>query len=239
MERTVMVFPMAPGVSDQDAEKISVMCRERPEEYRESRSRLGISLERVYLQSTPMGSFVVAYVESEGQAGETMGKMAASELPFDQDFARLVKEIHGVDLMSPPPGAPPETVGSWADADAPRGRGLAICAPLIPGQEDAGRRFTAQAFSTRRDEMTASRRAIDQCVEVVTLHDTPMGPIVGVYLEGTDPVEGNRKLTESTEPFDLWFRGQLKTIFPPEIDFDKPVPPVKEMFDSETLTVGG
>lgn len=58
---------------------------------------------------------------------------------------------------------------------------------------------------------------------------------VGVYLEGTDPVEGNRKLTESTEPFGLWFKSQLKTIFPPEIDFDKPVPPVKEIFDSETL----
>ena len=182
-----------------------------------------------------MGSFVVAYVESEGAAGETMGKMAASELQFDQDFARLVKEIHGVDITEPPHGAPPETVGNWVDADAPRGRGLAFCAPLIPGQEDAGRRLTAEAFSARRDEMTASRRALGHCVEVVTLHDTPMGPIVGVYLEGTDPVEGNRKLTESTEPFDLWFKGQLKTIFPSEIDFDKPVPPVKEIFDSETL----
>jgi hypothetical protein len=235
MERGVLVFPVAPGVSDEEADKVSAMFRERPDEYRESRSRLGITLERAYLQPTPMGSFVMAYGESDGNPGETMGKMAASELPIDQDFVRLVKEIHGFDLTTPPTGAPPETIGAWVDADAPLGKGLAFCAPVIPGQEDAGRRFATEAFQTRRDEMTASRRALGQSKEIVTLHDTPMGPIIAVYLEGRDPVEANRRLAASTEPFDLWFKGELAKIFPPEIDFSQPLPPVKEMFDSDAL----
>jgi hypothetical protein len=54
-------------------------------------------------------------------------------------------------------------------------------------------------------------------------------------LEGRDPVEANRRLAASTEPFDLWFKGELAKIFPPEIDFSQPLPPVKEMFDSDAL----
>jgi hypothetical protein len=235
MDRSVLVFPLAPGVSDEDADKISAMFRERPDEYRESRAGLGITLERAYLQPTPMGSFVMAYGESDGGMGETIGKMVASERPLDQDFLRLVKEIHGVDVTAPPQSAPPETIGEWVDADAPRGKGLAFCAPLIPGKEAEGRRFATEAFQTRRDEMTASRRALGQSKEIVTLHDTPMGPIIAVYLEGRDPVEANRKLAASREPFDLWFKAELAKIFPPEIDFSQPLPPVKEMFDSTTL----
>ena len=201
---------------------------------------MGISLERAYLQPTHMGDFVVAYMESERPSPETIGMMAASELAIDQEFVRLVKEVHGVDVSMPPPGAPPETVGTWVDPDAKtRGRGMAFCAPFIPGAEDAGRRFSTEAFRTRVDEMTASRRALGQTVEVVTLHETPMGPITGIYLEGADPVEGNRRLAASTEPFDLWFKGELAKLYPPQIDFSKPIPPVREIFDSESLPAGG
>jgi hypothetical protein len=84
--------------------------------------------------------------------------------------------------------------------------------------------------------LTASRRELGQSVEVVTLQATPNGPITGVYLEGKDPVEANRRLTESTAPFDMWFKGELAKLYPPEVDFSKPVPAVFELFDSETLS---
>jgi hypothetical protein len=236
MERTVMAFPVKPGATPEEIDAIAKMFRIRPAEYRESRNHLGISLERAYHQPTPMGDFVSTYVESEGSAGEAVAKMAASELAIDQEFARLVNEVHGVDLTSPPEGPPPETIGVWTDPDATtRGRGLAFCAPLLPGVEDAGRRFAAEAFQTRRDEMAASRRALDQTVEVVTLQNTPQGQIICVYIEGTDPVSANRRFAESDAPFDRWFKDQTATLFPPEIDFNQPVPPVREIFDSESL----
>jgi len=239
MQRTVLTFPVKPGVSREQASAISEMFLARPQEYRESRSRLGITLERTYYQPTPMGDFVVVYAESTEPAGQTVGMMAGSDLPIDKDFARLVMEIHGIDLSVPPPGNPPETIGEWVDPDVrTRGRGLAVCAPFRPEADAAGRQFTKEAFETRRDELTASRRALGQSVEIVTLQETPHGPITGIYLEGIDPVEGNRKLTESTEPFDMWFKGELGKLYPPEIDFSKPIPPVFEQFDSETLAPG-
>ena len=83
--------------------------------------------------------------------------------------------------------------------------------------------------------MTTSRRALDQNVEVVTLTETPQGPICGIYIEGTDPFEGNRTFAASTEPFDVAFKQELKTLFPPFIDFNQPVPGVAEIFDSHAL----
>jgi hypothetical protein len=239
MERTVMAFPVVPGATAEQVDSVSAMFRSRPGEYRESRRSTGVSLERVYHQPTPMGDFVVVYIESEGSAAEALAKGAASELSIDQDFVRLVNAVHGIDVTAAPVGPPPETTGVWIDPDATtRGRGLAFCAPLIPGAEDAGRTFAREAFETRRDEMTASRRALDQTVEVVTLQETPQGSIVCVYLEGADPAGANRILAASDAPFDVWFKGQLATLFPPEIDFSKPIPPVRELFDSEAMPAG-
>ncbi|HLZ08886.1 MAG TPA: hypothetical protein VKT80_09885, partial [Chloroflexota bacterium] len=67
------------------------------------------------------------------------------------------------------------------------------------------------------------------------LQSTPMGDVINVYLEGKDPVAGNVKFAASTSEFDVWFKRQLSEIFPPFIDFSKPVPGVEEIFDSQTL----
>jgi hypothetical protein len=71
--------------------------------------------------------------------------------------------------------------------------------------------------------------------EVVTLLGTPMGPIVTVYVEGADPEASNVKFAASTAPFDVWFKEQLGTIFPPEIDFNQPAPAGREIFDSTAI----
>ena len=47
---------------------------EHPDEYRESRRGAGVVLERAYLQKTPMGSFVVAYIESTRTLRRTTAK---------------------------------------------------------------------------------------------------------------------------------------------------------------------
>lgn len=85
------------------------------------------------------------------------------------------------------------------------------------------------------NEFAASRRALTQNIEVVTVLSTPMGDFASVYLEGEDPAEGNRKFAASQSPYDRWFKDELKKLFPPEVNFDVPVPPVEELFDSMTL----
>jgi hypothetical protein len=96
-----------------------------------------------------------------------------------------------------------------------------------------GRAWAKETFD--HEGMTTSRRALDQNIEVVTISYTPHGPVAAVYLEGADPVEGNRTFAASTEPFDVRFKEELGNLFPPIIDFNQPVPAITEIFDSHAL----
>ena len=107
---------------------------------------------------------------------------------------------------------------------------MALCAPLAPGATERARAFVADAY--HRDEFTASRRRLHVSEELLTLQSTPQGDIVGLYIEGDDPAQGNAGFAASTEPFDLWFKEELTKIFPPAIDWSKPVEGVEEIFDS-------
>ncbi len=238
MYRIVLAFPVVPGKSEAEVTAIADVFRSRPVEYREARQRIGITRERAYYQKSPMGDFVVAYIESERPYSEAAASLVSSTQDIDHQFVRHVNEVHGVDLTQPPAGPAPETVAEWFDPNASgRLRGMAFCAPLLPGRYDAGKAWAHEAFVTRRDELTASRRAWGQTGEVVTVMQTPHGDICCVYLEGTDPVEGNRKFAASNTEYDRWFKDQLKTLFPPQVDFNQPVPSVTEIFDSASLLV--
>ena len=233
MARYVLPFPVLPGKTDDEVKAAGKEFNSRATEYKESRKRAGVTFERAYLMKTPMGNFVIAYVEGSKSYGETFAAYADPSLEINHFFADVVKRVHGVDITKPPAGPPPETVGEWTDPQVTtRKKGLAFAAPLLPGKMDAGREFMKQAFVNRASDQTASRRALKINVEVVTAMSTPMGDFVSVYLEGDDPVEGNRMFAASQTPYDRWFKDELKKIFPPEVDFDKPVPGVEEFFDS-------
>jgi len=228
MSRMALTFPVLPG---KDARDIANELKSRPREYEESRRRAGITMERAYLQHTPMGDYVTAYLEGEGDVLEAFGKLGSPDLAIDRYMAQAAKEIHGADFTQPMPGPAPETVAAWIDpAGKGRGRGMALCAPLAPGATERARAFVADAY--HRDEFTASRRRLHVSEELLTLQSTPQGDIVGLYIEGDDPVKGNAGFAASQDPFDLWFKEELTKIFPPAIDWSKPVEGVEEIFDS-------
>ena len=232
MFRIAAPYPVAPGKTEAEVRSIAAYFEANPTQHRESRQRLGITVERVYLQATPMGDFVVGYTESERPFGEVVQAMLASDLEVDRKFIEMIADVHGVDLRQPPAGPPPETIGEWADPDVTtRRRGLGFIAPALPEKLEAGKAFCRSAFVERRAEFAESRRAIGDNVEVVTFNATPMGDFVCAYLEGNDPVEGNRRFAASTRPYDVWFKDQLKALFPPDIDFSQPLPPIKQIFD--------
>jgi len=231
MSRLALTFPVLPG---KDARDIANEMKSRPREYEQSRRRVGITMERVYLQHTPMGDYVTAYLEAEGDVLEAFGKVASSDLDIDRYMAKAAKEIHGADFTKPMPGPLPETVAAWVDPTAKgRGRGMALCAPLAPGATERARAFVADAYN--RDEFTASRRRLNVTEELLTLQSTPQGDIVGIYIEGDDPAKGNAGFAASQDPFDLWFKEELKKIFPPAIDWSKPVEGVEEILDSTKI----
>jgi hypothetical protein len=234
MQRTALVFPVLAGKTEAEIRRIADRFTADPEGYFESRRRAGITLERAYWQNTPMGDFVIGYAESDRSAVDVVGTWAEQATEIDRFFVATVKEVHGIDLTDVPQGPPPQTVGEWVDAAVTeRRRGMAFCAPLAPGQEDRGRAWAKETFGS--EAMTTSRRAMNQNVEVVTLTETPQGPVCGVYLEGVDPFAANRTLAASTEPFDVAFKNELSVLFPPFVDFSQPVPGVTEIFDSLSL----
>ena len=234
MVRVTLPFPVMPGKTDEDVLRIAERFKQEPEEYAESRRRAGVTMERAYMQKTPMGTFVVAYIEAGAPLEDSLGGLVGSDLDIDRFFVETVKEVHGIDLAQPMSGRGPEVVGEWVDPAATgRGRGMAFCAPMNPDMEDRGRAWAKETFSS--EGMTSSRRALGENIEVVTLVRTPQGPVCAIYLEGTDPFEANRRFAASTDPFDLAFKEELKQLFPPYIDFGQPVPGITEIFDSSTL----
>ena len=229
MSQYVLPNPLLPGKTDDDARRIATMFRSRPREYEESRRNAGVLLERAYLQKTPMGSYVVAYLESERSFADSSRLMLESGLAIDRDFAALVQEIHGIDMSSPPGRI--ETVATWSDPQVTlRGAGLAFCAPLQPDRVEDGIAYLRQTYAS--PGFTESRRALGQSVEVATLIETPLGPIGAAYLEGRDSVEANRRFAASRDPFDVAFKEHLAWIFQPSVDFSQPLPPIEEIFDS-------
>ena len=235
MYKTAAVFPVLSG---KDASQVAAVLRGDPTGYAESRRRAGVHLERAYEMPTPMGTFLISYIESDGPFAAAAAATAQSDLPIDRAFVAAIKEVHGLDITVAPPGPPPEVLADWADDTVTeRKRGLAFCAPIAPGQTDVGRGFAKEAYETRRDEITESRRAQGVSRETVVLNHTPAGDVCAVYFEADDPVEGNRRFTVSQAPYDVWFREQLHRIFPPEVDLGQPLPPITEIFDSQEFLV--
>jgi len=97
---------------------------------------------------------------------------------------------------------------------------MAFCAPLAPGQEDRGRAWAKEIYGS--EALAASRRALNQNVEVVTLIESPQGPVCGVYTEAMDPFESNRTFAASTKPFDVAFKADVPhfsmSIWPPTLE---------------------
>ena len=238
MPSSGFAFPVQPG-KDGIIREVSDALRARRSEHQESRQKAGVSLERAYLQKNPDGgTLVVAYVESQGSFGDVLRSFLTSGLELDRYFIDKNSEATGIDFSAGPQGPEPELVGDWeASGTTGRQRGMAFAAPLQPGMTDAARRFAQEAYVTRKAEMTESRSTKGLIRERVFLNQTPMGDIVVVYLEGTDPADANRQFAASQSPFDRWFKDRCKEIFAPYINFDNPVPANEEVFDSAQSTV--
>lgn len=229
MAKWLIPAPVVPG-KEGELKNIARYMGDHRAEYEESRRRAGVTMERVYAMTTPQGTVVVAYAEGEkGLAGTTQA-FATSGLAFDKWFFQKLSEVHGIDFTKPPEGPPPEELFDWADPRVKdRRRGLAFAAPVAAEKIAKGRSFAAEAFGTRRDELTESRRRIKGTREYGTLFHTPMGAFVCVYLEGDDPKAANAGFAKSTSAYDAWFKNEAGDVLAQ--DFNQPLPPIETIWD--------
>jgi hypothetical protein len=103
MEHYAFANPVLAGKLDAWKIYIKEMNGPRNKERNESRKKVGLSVERVWLQHTPMGDFAVVYWEAK-DIGRVFEGLIKSDAPFDKWFRdKILVEVHGMDLSKPLP----------------------------------------------------------------------------------------------------------------------------------------
>ncbi len=90
MAALAFALPILPGQEDlvrSFAEKVSGELREG---YEESRKRLGIIEEKVWIQRTPIGHSIIVYWETEDPQ-RTLREMAVAQDEVDQRFRQVIE----------------------------------------------------------------------------------------------------------------------------------------------------
>ncbi len=98
----VLAAPVLPGKLDKWKSMLNEIKGSRKKEYQAARKKMGIKHERVWLQHTPQGDFVLASFEGK-DTSKVFEKFMKSKDPFDQWFAKQVAEIHGMEVSTSPP----------------------------------------------------------------------------------------------------------------------------------------
>ena len=97
------INPVITGKMDLWKSYIQEMTGPRNYERKESRKKVGLTVERVWLQHTPMGDFAVVYWEAK-DISKVFDALMKSDSPFDKWFRdKVLVEIHGMDLSKPMP----------------------------------------------------------------------------------------------------------------------------------------
>jgi len=84
--------------------------------------------------------------------------------------------------------------------------------PILPGKTDQARAFANEVVGARRREFEESQARFGATRETWALQATPDGDFMLVWFEAPDIEKGFATLGESMEPFDVWFREQVKEI---------------------------
>ncbi len=89
---------------------------------------------------------------------------------------------------------------------------VAFAAPILPGKTEAWKQFVRDMAKTRLSEYEVSRRHAGIKKEVAWLQETPQGEMVVVYIEAKDIPKALEHFGKSQEPFDIWFRNQVRDV---------------------------
>lgn len=101
MPASALVLLIVPGKLDAWRAFVGE-CHAGNPDYVDSRQRLGVRREQMFLAGTEGEEFVIYYLEAEN-LDEAMIGMGVSLDPFDQWFRIQMKEIHDLILADPPP----------------------------------------------------------------------------------------------------------------------------------------
>jgi hypothetical protein len=91
----------------------------RKEEYAQSRRRLGVSAESLWLVPTkPRGGGVAVACLQADNPERVMKELAATDVPFDSWYGTQMRKAFGFDVARVPRAASGELLFAWRDDDA-------------------------------------------------------------------------------------------------------------------------
>ena len=108
---------------------------------------------------------------------------------------------------------------------------LMMALPIHPGQADAARAFAKECVGPRYAEYDASERRIGIPVENWYLLRTRAGEFFVIQVEGEDLQSSLGAFISSQDPFDVWFKDQLRSFT--GVNLNAGPPPAEVM--AETL----
>jgi len=110
-------------------------------------------------------------------------------------------------------------------------RGIAQALPVLPGQDDVIRQFTAEAATSRALEHRASRRRAGITREVVALQWAPAQTLCIAYLEADDPESAVGKMVASEVEYDVEFVELITRTTGVDPAHTAAAPPVELIYD--------
>jgi len=113
------VAPLAPGKTDAGRAFANEAFNNRRQDHTESRRKIGVTHECIFLNQTPMGDLIVVYLEGDDPA-EGNRKFAASRDAYDVWFKDECKKIFTpeIDFNDPLPAI--QSLWSWEAATVTR-----------------------------------------------------------------------------------------------------------------------
>jgi len=90
---------------------------------------------------------------------------------------------------------------------------LAFVASILPGKQEAWRRFYQALEGSRRHQYEELHKRLHITKELVWLTEMPQGDVAIAYLEADEPEQMIPDLAASNLPFDCWFKEQLLELY--------------------------
>lgn len=81
--------------------------------------------------------------------------------------------------------------------------------PVLPGKEEQAKVF-AKEVGRRMSELDESEKRLGVTKEFWSLASSPQGSMVLVYFEGQDIQKVFADFANSKDPFDVWYKNQVK-----------------------------
>jgi len=91
-------------------------------------------------------------------------------------------------------------------------KAFSVAFPVLPGKSEAAKEFAKTLTGPRHKEFEASEKRLKISKEALFLQKTPQGDSLIVYFEADDVEKAAVDFPRSQDPFDRWFKDQVKAI---------------------------